>query len=76
MSCDRLGRGTRPGGGTENGQGLGHGGAIWKWIINRDPEHSPGNWKRVALSCGIGKEAEDRGLGRAVGPLRGLRRSC
>lgn len=67
MSCDRLGRGTRPGGGTENGQGLGHGGAIWKWIINRDPEHSLGNWKRVALSMELGKRQRTEGLGELWG---------
>lgn len=34
-----LGRGVRPAGRAEAGQRLGHRGAVWKWIINRDPEN-------------------------------------
>ena len=40
------------------------------WIINRDPEHLLASWGRAALSLVIGKEAGDRGLGRAAGTFK------
>lgn len=60
----------RPGGRAEAGLGLGHRDAVWMWIISRDPEHLLGSWGRAALSLGMGKEAGDRGLGRAAGTFK------
>lgn len=34
-----LGRTASPGGRAEAGHGLRHRGALWKWAMNKDPEH-------------------------------------